>query len=74
MEYTFPGGLGERVKVSQYADDTTVFISTDRGLEKIVQILGLYCGHKPCQIIINVLWKMERKERGEARFSGVSGG
>lgn len=38
-----PGGLSEQVKVSQYADDTTVFISTDRGLEKIVQILGMYC-------------------------------
>lgn len=68
-----PGGLGERVKVSQYADDTTVFISTD--CTNIGNVLCSYwLGHKPCQIIINVLWEMERKERGEARFFGVSYG
>lgn len=38
-----PGGWGEKVKVAQYADDTTVFLSTDRGLEKTVAILENYC-------------------------------
>lgn len=38
-----PGGGGERAKVAQYADDTTVFFTTDRDLDKIVEVLGLYC-------------------------------
>lgn len=34
-----PGGAGDTVKVTQYADDMTLFLSTDKGLDRIVELL-----------------------------------
>ncbi|KAJ8335388.1 hypothetical protein SKAU_G00387300 [Synaphobranchus kaupii] len=39
-----PGGEGERVKVLQYAGDTTVLVSSDRDVRRVMELVGKYCG------------------------------
>ena len=37
-----PGSGGERLKVLQYADDSTVVVSSDRDLERAMVLVGQY--------------------------------
>lgn len=37
-----PGGKGQLLKISQYADDTTLFLTTERGIERAVELTEIY--------------------------------
>ena len=40
--FLLPGASGLRFKVSQYADDTTVFVKDEQPLSNLFEAIGLY--------------------------------